>query len=68
MAPAKLQLQPQKQQQVEARRSCVPENDVGIMGQHLAKASLAAGHPTALLVRPANAADPSKLKLLEALK
>ncbi|KAF8649532.1 hypothetical protein HU200_064288 [Digitaria exilis] len=40
----------------------------GIMGQHLAKASLAAGHPTALLVRPANAADPSKLKLLEALK
>lgn len=29
MAPAKLQLQPQKQQQVEARRSCVPENDVG---------------------------------------
>lgn len=40
----------------------------GTMGQHLARASLAAGHPTALLVRPATAADPGKLKLLEDLK
>ncbi|WVZ72957.1 hypothetical protein U9M48_021337 [Paspalum notatum var. saurae] len=40
----------------------------GTMGQHLVKASLAAGHPTAALVRPATAANPSKLKLLEAIK
>jgi uncharacterized protein YbjT (DUF2867 family) len=45
----------------------------GMMGQHLVKASLAAGHPTAVLVRPAASAasataDPSKLKLLEAIK
>jgi len=43
----------------------------GMMGQHLVKVSLAAGHPTAVLVRPASssaAADPSKLKLLGAIK
>jgi len=37
----------------------------GMMGQHLVKASLAAGHPTAVLVRPASS---SKLELLETIK
>ncbi|KAL6850159.1 hypothetical protein ACP4OV_020786 [Aristida adscensionis] len=42
----------------------------GSMGQQLARASLAAGHPTALLARPpaTAAVDPNRQKLLEALE
>ncbi|CAM0145492.1 unnamed protein product [Urochloa decumbens] len=38
----------------------------GMIGQHLVKASLAAGHPTAVLVRPASVA--AKATLVEAFK
>ncbi|PWZ55082.1 Isoflavone reductase A622 [Zea mays] len=41
----------------------------GTIGRHLVTASLDAGHPTAVLVRPAAAAeDPAKASLLEAFK
>lgn len=42
----------------------------GMMGQHLVNASLAAGHPTAVLIRPGTDAtgDLSRIKLLEAFK
>ncbi|PUZ56330.1 hypothetical protein GQ55_5G287400 [Panicum hallii var. hallii] len=41
----------------------------GMIGQHLVTASLDAGHPTAVLVRPATAdADAGKAKLIEAFQ
>jgi len=41
----------------------------GMIGQHLVTASLDAGHPTAILVRPATAdADADKAKLMEAFE
>ena len=41
----------------------------GMIGQHLVTASLDAGHPTAILVRPATAdADAGKAKLMEAFE
>ncbi|KAL6627099.1 hypothetical protein ACP70R_030825 [Stipagrostis hirtigluma subsp. patula] len=41
----------------------------GRIGQHLVRASLNAGHPTAVLVRPATvAADPGKASLLKAFE
>ncbi|KAG2598244.1 hypothetical protein PVAP13_5KG352500 [Panicum virgatum] len=41
----------------------------GMIGQHLVTASLDAGHPTAVLVRPATAdADAGKAKLMEAFE
>lgn len=41
----------------------------GTIGRHLVTASLDAGHPTAVLARPAAAAeDPARASLLEAFK
>ncbi|CAO2179631.1 unnamed protein product [Urochloa humidicola] len=37
----------------------------GMIGRHLVTASLDAGHPTAVLIRPATAADAEKAKLME---
>ncbi|CAO2183764.1 unnamed protein product [Urochloa humidicola] len=41
---------------------------LGIIGRHLVAASLDAGHPTAVLVRPATAANAEKAKLMEAFQ
>ncbi|CAO2199748.1 unnamed protein product [Urochloa humidicola] len=41
----------------------------GMIGQHLVSAGLTAGHPTAVLIRPASvAADPAKAILVQAFK
>ncbi|TVU20939.1 hypothetical protein EJB05_30545, partial [Eragrostis curvula] len=40
----------------------------GMIGQHLVMASINAGHPTAVLVRPASVHDPGKVRLVENFK
>jgi len=40
----------------------------GYIGKHIAKASLALGHPTFLLVRESTTSNPQKAQLLESFK
>eukprot|EP00249_Psilotum_nudum_P018219 c26698_g1_i1 orf=565-1479(-) len=40
----------------------------GYIGKHVARASLALGHPTFLLLRPTTASDPAKGELIESFK
>lgn len=40
----------------------------GYIGPYLARASVAAGHPTFVLVRPQSASDPAKYRLVESFK
>eukprot|EP00249_Psilotum_nudum_P018220 c26698_g1_i4 orf=565-1479(-) len=51
-----------------ARTKVLIIGSTGYIGKHVARASLALGHPTFLLLRPSTASDPAKEQLIESFK